>query len=61
MPVKTGGYGSVEAMGKMVADLEVWERVTGETQEQVIVDPVRMTVTHGQVAAPNACTKANRV
>lgn len=25
----TGGYGSTEAMGKMVLDLEVWERQTG--------------------------------
>lgn len=50
--VKTGGYGSVEAMGKMVADLEVWERETGETQ--VVVDSERKTVMHGQ-------TKANRV
>lgn len=52
VPVKTGGYGSVEAMGKMVADLEVWERETGDTQ--LLVDPARMTVMHGM-------TKANRL
>lgn len=26
----TGGYGSVEAMGKMVSDLKMWESQTGE-------------------------------
>lgn len=49
--VQTGGYGSVEAMGKMIADLEVWEK---ETVNQLIVDPERMTVKHGMA-------KANRV
>eukprot|EP00752_Nemacystus_decipiens_P006079 g5487.t1 len=49
---RSGGYGSVEAMGKMVADLEVWERETGDTQ--LVVDPKRKTVMHG-------LTKANRV
>lgn len=52
MPVNAGGYGSVEAMGKMAKDLEAWERETGETQ--LVVDPERMTIMHG-------LTKANRV
>lgn len=30
MKHQTGGYGSVEAMGKMVLDLEAWESKTGE-------------------------------
>lgn len=46
---ETGGYGSVEAMGKMVADLEVWERETGDTH--LVVDPARKTVMHGQTVA----------
>lgn len=49
---KTGGYGSVEAMGNMVKDLEMWEHQTGDTQ--LVVDPERMTVMHGM-------TKANRL
>lgn len=41
----------MEAMGKMIADLEVWEK---ETVDQLIIDPQRMTVMHGMA-------KANRV
>lgn len=51
MYVQTGGYGSVEAMGKMIADLEDLEK---ETVNQLVVDPERMTVMHGMA-------KANRV
>lgn len=45
----TGGYGSVEAMEKMVKDLEAWERETGETS--LVVDPAQKTVTHGETTA----------
>lgn len=45
----TGGYGSVEAMGKMVEDLEMWERESGEGR--LIVDPSNKTITHGMKCA----------
>ncbi|CAM9437979.1 unnamed protein product [Ectocarpus sp. 4 AP-2014] len=46
---RSGGYGSVEAMSKMVADLEVWEGQTGD--KSLIVDSENKTVKHGQRGA----------
>lgn len=47
----TGGYGSVEAMGEMVKDLETWEHETGEGR--LIVDPDQKTIIHGETKKAN--------
>ncbi|CAM9361554.1 unnamed protein product [Hapterophycus canaliculatus] len=48
---RSGGYGSVEAMGKMVSDLEAWEREVGEAKP--VVDQERKTVSQGSSLMAN--------